>query len=1224
MVRADADQRGERVEAILALKSSLDTSVARINAQNAVRRRRAEQLAEQGARAHETLLSQGLNPYEVTRRREVTQQAVRERTAIERNIRDKQAKVLQHLEVERVQQQRREKIAAESRAYEKKYQREMRRAAAEERVQAYLVSRTGKETLDPMGKAVRIYPSQETPLKDNSFGLGKSLVHTAEHRKRMIEKLRDKTALHRETGPSSMLLPRQSSAGSDPDEAERETQQSHSLPALRSSSPSLSTSLPVAAASMVSGPRPGEDLRGLNHALVSHSTDSLPVKLPPLRPSQASNQRQQSPYLSNSSGALKKQRSRSVLEQKMLDNARKRQREAAHANKQVVWGREFEGDAFRADPPALWFKDFDVGMPLMLSLTLTNVSNTFNQFKLLYMEDEGVRELFEIKYERPGRMSAGMTCALTIRFTGDRREDIDTWLPVAAPTGVARVPIKCTCKKAVPVLSATRLHFEDVVAGDSRSIALTLENRGALPFTFRVKKMPPIREDDITEVETPSVGGGSSSDRGDQQQSESGSAGEKNPQEADAAQVDSLNVGESSEAQAESSSDGVTDGGVDAEHASLPSDASSLLSSLSPLNEAINDLSEEELQFVNHAQSLTRYEPPGFDTPITFKEHGIVPPYSSVPVTFTFSPAAPMRVDDLQFSLDFYKKRSDISPSADSQDGDGAGPTARSVNDDDDEANGRLSSAVVAVSAQSTDVPNFVAHELINLQCCAYGKLYRAQISIGNRGKIALKMQIKPPKALVGVVEFHPSEGYVQAGEVAGAATGSTGDSSESSSFTVVQVKFRPCPEMWKRIERRGLGSQALGMLAVPVRVLVPDQRVPVFVTLVARVTSSDLAVAPDALPFGDCCVGHSVSRSLTITNCARLPQRIAAVTRPPEVVALNDDRDADGCAESGDLAGAGVVLLPLESRRFKLVYEPTAALPLVSSARPPAVVIKTTATGMAKPTIPPPPPTPLLAIQSATFNRSYSLMCSGSGVKSPLAFSQTVVLMGATQLGQLQLASIFCTNESEQSQQFELRLPPEASKTSQPLLRITPMVATLASRQRVRIEVEFFARDDVFELADRPLIVEGASENGERVEKSDADSNGAGGDSGISVRAQAASAEAPSVRVSTSRSDAIEPRTTSWQLSVPTGGAGINDPKPPRSTKQPSWASGIPAEPRSCHVTWTILCFRRADPASSGKKTPRNTPADAANLPIQSLTVRSTVLAVPRVRLSAESLNFG
>ena len=49
-------------------------------------------------------------------------------------------------------------------------------------------------------------------------------------------------------------------------------------------------------------------------------------------------------------------------------------------------------------------------------MQLTNGSFTFNSFKILPLK-ETIRDFFEIIYTPPGRVSAGMSCPITIRFT---------------------------------------------------------------------------------------------------------------------------------------------------------------------------------------------------------------------------------------------------------------------------------------------------------------------------------------------------------------------------------------------------------------------------------------------------------------------------------------------------------------------------------------------------------------------------------------------------------------------------------------------------------------------------------------------------------------------------------------------------------------------------------------------------------------------------------------
>lgn len=49
----------------------------------------------------------------------------------------------------------------------------------------------------------------------------------------------------------------------------------------------------------------------------------------------------------------------------------------------------------------------------------------------------------------PGRMSAGMSCTMTIRFFPASNDDIEDVLPLLAETGPINIPLICTSKKAI-------------------------------------------------------------------------------------------------------------------------------------------------------------------------------------------------------------------------------------------------------------------------------------------------------------------------------------------------------------------------------------------------------------------------------------------------------------------------------------------------------------------------------------------------------------------------------------------------------------------------------------------------------------------------------------------------------------------------------------------------------------------------------------------------------
>lgn len=69
-----------------------------------------------------------------------------------------------------------------------------------------------------------------------------------------------------------------------------------------------------------------------------------------------------------------------------MEKAKKRQKDGI-VKPQVVAGREFKGIAFISKPDKIIFKDFTVGVPHTQTILLTNVSFSFNSFKLLPLND---------------------------------------------------------------------------------------------------------------------------------------------------------------------------------------------------------------------------------------------------------------------------------------------------------------------------------------------------------------------------------------------------------------------------------------------------------------------------------------------------------------------------------------------------------------------------------------------------------------------------------------------------------------------------------------------------------------------------------------------------------------------------------------------------------------------------------------------------------------------
>eukprot|EP01062_Namystynia_karyoxenos_P006680 TRINITY_DN12341_c0_g1_i1.p1 TRINITY_DN12341_c0_g1~~TRINITY_DN12341_c0_g1_i1.p1 ORF type:complete len:1353 (+),score=498.83 TRINITY_DN12341_c0_g1_i1:105-4163(+) len=190
-------------------------------------------------------------------------------------------------------------------------------------------------------------------------------------------------------------------------------------------------------------------------------------------------------------------RPRTALEDRELLTAKARQKENM-VQKQVVWGREFKGSPFLAAPAEVMFENFEVKREEVRTIKLTNVSFTFNSFKILDLAPQ-IADFFEITYDRPGRMSAGMCCELTVRFTPKLNEDIDAEIPFMAETGRFGIPLRATTKKVDVSVAVTRelpggargldwgagrVDFGGVQFAKTTTRTIVVRNSGALAARF--------------------------------------------------------------------------------------------------------------------------------------------------------------------------------------------------------------------------------------------------------------------------------------------------------------------------------------------------------------------------------------------------------------------------------------------------------------------------------------------------------------------------------------------------------------------------------------------------------------------------------------------------------------------------------------------------------------------------------------------------------------------
>eukprot|EP00742_Colponemidia_sp_Colp-10_P008825 GILJ01009584.1.p1 GENE.GILJ01009584.1~~GILJ01009584.1.p1 ORF type:complete len:1812 (-),score=327.15 GILJ01009584.1:58-4746(-) len=426
----------DKITRLMDLKRTIETAQNKIRDANERKHKKEQKEQERRDAEFQELLSNGKNPYEVWRRREYEQKLEKDSKKALSAQRHRENEIVDRLLNENEYLKKREDAEKREKAYDEKYRRELGRREKEKRIHDYLVSRTvdGRDMVDPTGREFKIKPSQVTLIKNHAFGLGTA-------NEAMINKQLN-TLGH---------------VGLDPRIVNEST---------------LNRIRPNRDADMKASTFGGDSV--VNRK--SSQADDLDV-------TSGSENGKWVPKLS-------------VLEQKMMEKARQRQKENI-IQKQIVWGKEFKGTAFLCKPEVILFQDFDVGQTYTQRVVLTNVSYSFNSFKLLPLGDD-TKDFFDIKYIPPGRMSAGMTCPLTITFMPKLNQDINTFLPLLCQTGPVNIPLQCKIKRSVVSVSTSVtpwttvsnglavIDFGAVILGESGKKYLKFKNDGALLTDFRI------------------------------------------------------------------------------------------------------------------------------------------------------------------------------------------------------------------------------------------------------------------------------------------------------------------------------------------------------------------------------------------------------------------------------------------------------------------------------------------------------------------------------------------------------------------------------------------------------------------------------------------------------------------------------------------------------------------------------------------------------------------
>ncbi|MEW5303719.1 MAG: hypothetical protein WDW36_006383 [Sanguina aurantia] len=211
----------------------------------------------------------------------------------------------------------------------------------------------------------------------------------------------------------------------------------------------------------------------------------------------------------------------------------------------------------------------------------------------------------------------------------------------------------------------------------------------------------------------------------------------------------------------------------------------------------------------------------------------------------------------------------------------------------------------VSLVGLGRDVPVFVERNVVDLRCCLMGHVYRDFLMVQNGGKSAMKLQVVSRPELEGVFEFSPDFGFVQGGE----------------SFPV-NILFKPQQSVFERCSRFVVDAEA-GILEVPMRIHVPDQRLPVDFMIRAQVTSSDLAFEPpSSLGFGCSCARSGFRRMRrSPVSCVQVTSS-DLVFEPPSSLGFGCS-----CARSGFRRMRRSAVSCVQVTSSDLVFEPPSSL---------------------------------------------------------------------------------------------------------------------------------------------------------------------------------------------------------------------------------------------------------------------------------------------------------
>lgn len=461
------------------------------------------------------------------------------------------------------------------------------------------------------------------------------------------------------------------------------------------------------------------------------------------------------------------------------------------------------------------------------------------------------------------------------------------------------------------------------------------------------------------------------------------------------------------------------------------------------------------------------------------------------------------------------------------------------------------------VHANCSDVPIYVQDKVLDFKTCVYDKLYRTKLNLWNRGKVALKCQVHTPRELKECIEFSPDFGYVQGC--------SSSDKRKHGKFDI-QIKFQPIKSVMEKCKQYICESSTHDtmLIAIPIKISVSDQVLPVSFVLTADLCSSDVKLSHHNIDFGPCYINQAIQQEVWLTNTSKLPQKYGFVKLPAFV-----------CVQPNDGFG---ILLPYEEKMVNVVFMPTSTVHYDFKVQ-----------------------------LQTTMNQLYIIHCTGQGSSPELLFSETVVKFGAISAQEYATHSINVLNTTNKKVYGEFCIP-KAANTS---ILVRPQVLALQPHQVVRLELEF--RPQV----DTKLSIK--NENTESEINDDAEAQDAAVDQENDVPLEQSSTidQATEINLEKDSDDSITANTQTTSDTAGTPGVakfGVPEPEPQNEDTFMSMDDlllpPISKEVASVHNKWLVPCIIKSDEST--------TP-----MPILALELHTTVTS-EIIEPSTRELSFG